>query len=257
MPEGGVFTISTASVTLDAKECAILHPGLRPGPYLDLRLRDSGCGMKPEVAARIFEPFFTTKPVGKGTGLGLSAVYGTVNDHRGTISVTSAPGAGTEFRVLLPLADPSLRIPGPAARLLPLPALTREPGAQPVILLVDDEDMVRATAASLLEDLGYQVLQASDGKEGVALYARTWKHLDAVVLDMEMPGLRGIECLREMRRINPGVRAILCSGYIRNSDPQEIENAGFQACMEKPFQMNTLAATLTAVLGSPPQPPAP
>jgi signal transduction histidine kinase/ActR/RegA family two-component response regulator len=257
MPDGGAFTIRSSSTTLDAKECAALGPGFKPGTYLDMRLRDTGCGMKPEVAVRIFEPFFTTKPVGKGTGLGLSAVYGTVNDHRGSISVDSAPGAGTEFRLLLPLADPAVPAHATSLRILPAPFVTREPGAQPVILLVDDEEAVRTTAASLLEDLGYQVLQASDGREGVSLYARTWKHLDAVVLDMEMPGLRGIECLREMRLINPGVRAILCSGYIRDSSPGEIEKAGFQACMEKPFQMNTLARTLAAVLGTAPRSPEP
>jgi CheY-like chemotaxis protein len=196
--------------------------------------------MPPELLSRIFEPFFTTKPVGKGTGLGLAAVWGTVLDHHGSLAVRSAPGAGTVFTLLLPLSEEQAPI-----------GSDRPPEVRPgrgTILLIDDEPLVRESGRELLRTLGWEVVEACDGREGVEIFAREHRRIDLVLVDMEMPRLRGVDCLRELRVIDPQVRAVLCSGFARDAGAHELRAEGFLGQIAKLYRLSELDRVLEAAL---------
>ena len=176
---------------------------LAPGRYVLLEVRDDGPGMDAETVDRIFEPFFTTKFTGRG--LGLAAVLGVVRGHRGALSVESAPGRGTVFRILF---APSAQASG-----LEAPAEAVPPRRDLTLLLIDDEEAVRDMVGEVLEQEGVSVLRAEDGARGVALFRDQRERVDLVLLDLSMPGLSGEETFRRLREIDPGVPVILSSGY--------------------------------------------
>ena len=193
-------------------------------------------GMPPAVIARLYEPFFTTKPPGKGTGLGLTAVLRTVHDHHGAITVDSEPGVGTTFRILLPLSELS------AARF----AVDASPvNGKGRILVIDDDDLVRRTAVEMLRSLGYETTEATDGRAGVEAFEPG--RFAAVLIDMEMPRLRGIDCVRELKNIDPAVQAILCSGFNRDHGG-DMRAAGFQGFLAKPYRLYELSRTISDLL---------
>src|SRR5262249_20858951 len=152
------------------------------GRYVQVAVRDTGTGIPAENLSRVFEPFFTTKPVGQGTGLGLAAVYGTVIEHGGAVTVYSEIGRGTVFYLYLPLTE---RTPAPR------PAVPLAPRGQGLVLLIDDEPLVRSVGERLLESLGYQVVVAKDGAEGVRRFVELHDRLVAVLCDLVMPVLSG------------------------------------------------------------------
>lgn len=201
---------------------------------------DTGIGMAPEVLERIFEPFFTTKGVGKGTGLGLSAVYGTVKEHKGCITVQSEPGTGTTFSLFFPVAQMHLCI-------LPQRDLGIE-GGSGCILVVDDEPVIRATASAILEDLGYTVLLASNGMEGVAQYQQHMEEIDLVILDMIMPQMSGLACFQEIRLLNPHARVLISSGYTKEGSMEKLLQEGIQGFVKKPYRRTELAAAVATAL---------
>jgi CheY-like chemotaxis protein len=207
---------------------------LAPGRYVSLEVRDDGPGMDAGTIDRIFEPFFTTKFTGRG--LGLAAVLGVVRGHRGGLSVDSAPGRGTTFRILFaPTAQPTAADAGDTA-----PPRRREG----LILLVDDEEAVREMLGEMLEQEGFEVLRAEDGSRGVALFEANRDRIDVVLLDLSMPGLSGEGAFRRLRQIDPGVRVILSSGY----DSQEVRgrfgaSAPF-AFIQKPYRPDQLLAEI-------------
>ncbi len=241
MPDGGILRISTClrSITTDAG-AALLLP-VSAGRYVEITMSDTGQGMDDAVRARIFEPFFTTKPVGKGTGLGLAAVWGTVQDHHGSILLHSELGRGTRFQLLLPLSDE------PVQESIPKQAQLGR-ASRGVILLVDDEELVRGSARQLLELLGWEVLEARDGREGVEVFTRERGRITVVMIDMEMPRLRGVDCLREMLGIDPQVRAILCSGFTRDGGSAEMRAEGFRGQIAKPYRLADLDKILDGVV---------
>ncbi len=245
MPDGGRITFRTEVVALDAEQALRLNGQASAGPHLAIRVTDTGTGIAPAVIERIFEPFFTTKPVGKGTGLGLAAVYRSLCDHRGGIAVESEPGRGTAFTLYLPLSDEPA--PKPPTHQPPPPAGDKAT----TILVVDDEDLVRRLASDMLQVLGYRTLEARDGLDGVRVFSENRDVISAVLLDSEMPGLRGPECLRQIRVLAPNMRGVLCSGFAREGLPEDLREAGFTAIVNKPFRLYDLATAIAAAVEQP------
>jgi PAS domain S-box-containing protein len=206
---------------------------------VELCVSDTGCGMSLETMASIFEPFFTTKTRGQGTGLGLAAVHGLVVGHGGAISVESRPGDGTTFRVLLPVVAAA-----PAEA--PPPATAQPKRDVPTVLVVDDEEAVRAMLAVALSRRGYATVTAASGAE--ALQALEAAPADAVISDQTMPGLSGLELMRAIHVRRPGLPVLLCTGYSETLDPETAEQAGAAAFLHKPIQPDALIEILAELL---------
>lgn len=241
MPEGGELVFETDIITLDEAFCRDHHGEISPGAFLRLTVTDSGCGMSGEVKKHLFEPFFTTKEPGKGTGMGLASVYGTVRNHHGLISVHSEEGRGTSVRIDLPLApDPARELDAPHA------ASPARGSAR--ILLVDDDETVRAMAPEMLRDLGYRVTTCVDGREAVDYYRAHRNEVDLVILDMVMPEMGGRDAFVAMRQINPQVRAILSSGYSLNGEAQSILDEGVLGFIGKPYRHAELSTAVEEAL---------
>ncbi len=243
MPDGGRLTITTEPVTLDAAFCRE-REWMSPGKYLLLSVRDTGVGIPAENLERIFDPFFSTKAQGKGTGLGLSMVFGIVKHHGGCVDVRSEEGAGTVFRVFLPESREG--VPKEEGRVdIGLP---RGCGR---ILLVDDQEPVREVAKDMLEAIGYEVVTAADGMEGVSLYRDLWRTIDLVILDMIMPNMSGGDCFRRLREINPEARVVLSSGYSLDGSIQDVMNEGILAFIQKPYRLEELSRVVGTAAGTP------
>ncbi|MDE3154273.1 MAG: PAS domain S-box protein [Acidobacteriota bacterium] len=242
----GVITIRTGLVRVDAQYLSdtYVNEALPDGPYVFVEVSDTGCGMDAATRARIFDPFFTTKFTGRG--LGLAAVLGIVRGHHGAIKVYSEPGMGTTFKVLLPAA-------AEAAHELAAPAPVREEWhSDGLVLVVDDEEGVRTVAQGVLERCGFDVLEAGDGREGVDVFRAHAGEIRAVLLDMTMPRMSGVEALREIRQIRRDVPVILSSGYSEADAVDHFrfggdELAGF---IQKPYAAAGLVDKLRQVLES-------
>jgi two-component system cell cycle sensor histidine kinase/response regulator CckA len=199
--------------------------------------------MPPEVVARIFEPFFTTKSVGRG--LGLAATLGLVHAHQAAVRVDSTPGKGTRFEVVFPAAArPTSAADAPSA---PQPAS----GRRGLILLVDDDDAVRRSLARQIVALGYAVLEARGGLEGVALFQRHGAEVDVVMLDVMMPDMNGDLVLRELQRVRPDLPAVVMSGYTTDDIHDLFTGTRVAEFLQKPFSLASLRAALVAALGGP------
>jgi nitrogen-specific signal transduction histidine kinase/ActR/RegA family two-component response regulator len=241
MPDGGTVSLETSAVLVDEDE-ARRHLGLRPGSYVALTVTDTGVGMDRATRERVFEPFFTTKEPGRGTGLGLATVYGIVKQSDGYIGVTSEPGEGASFRMLLPA------LPIAVAPTTPTPAA--EPAAErgtERILLVEDEETVRLLAATVLRRLGYAVELAGNGTDAVRILDRETGAFDLVVSDIVMPELSGTELAAVVAERWPGMGIVLMSGYaaeVVGRDGPAIEDA----FLAKPFTPQVLGATVRSVL---------
>jgi PAS domain S-box-containing protein len=250
MPNGGTLTVATRTITLTPVDCD-RHPyPIRPGAYIEVSVTDTGTGMDRETLQHIFEPFFTTKGKMGGTGLGLAAVYGTVKDHGGYIDVASKPGHGTTFILGIPVTESALpAVPENAASI-------ERAHAAGIILIVDDEDIVLRTTREILASIGYRTLTATNGPEAIALYRERGGEIHLVILDMIMPGLSGEETFRELKSINPGVRAIISSGFMQDHRTDALTELGVVDFMQKPFRKTELAAKVAHALNPPPAPTA-
>jgi PAS domain S-box len=243
MPQGGLLEISARNLPVD-EAFASRHPGLKPGPHVCISVSDTGTGIPPEVIDRIFDPFFTLKPQGKGTGLGLSTVIGIVKGHGGVVWVRSELGKGTTFDVCLPAQPLEVRI-----------ASTDTPstivrGQGQGILIIDDEQVIRDVFLSILRHYGYRVHEASNGRQGVEFYARHRDEIDLVIVDVMMPGMDGIATIRELRKINPAVKALVVSGMLdndrldHNGDLRDVE------LLRKPVMAETLLGKVASLLSA-------
>jgi PAS domain S-box-containing protein len=238
MPSGGVLTVATADVSLSTGEAATR--GILPGAYVTIRVRDTGVGMDEATRSRIFEPFFTTKPVGRGTGLGLAMVYGVVHQSGGFVSVDSAPGAGSTFTVFLPrtaLIQPTGHTPASAP-------IVR--GSE-TILLVEDEDEVRAVARRVLSEAGYTVLEAANAAEAIDVFDRAPQSISMLVSDVVMPGLNGHELSQILRHRAPQLPTLFVSGYSFDArgDLAELDDSSF---LPKPYDPAELARRVRGML---------
>ena len=244
MPVGGRLVIETANVTLD-ESYAGAHAFTAAGSYVMLAVSDTGCGMSRETRQHIFEPFFTTKEPGKGTGLGLSTVYGIVRQAGGHVWVYSELDVGTTFKVYLPRVDAAV-----SSRVeLPIAAPVRQ-GSE-TILLVEDDDAVRAVAGRILRRSGYTVIEATNGAEALRICADPSIGIDAIITDMVMPELGGREFACALNEHRPGARLMFMSGYTEDAmTGQSLLEPG-AAFLEKPFTPDALTRKLRGVLDAP------
>ncbi len=233
----GLVAIRSGSQVYTAEDLARDFPGqaLAPGTFLVLEVSDNGQGMDAETQARIFEPFFTTKFTGRG--LGLSAIQGIVRGHRGGIRVYSELGKGTTFKLIFPAgADPA----PDAVR----PAEAEAWRGQGTLLVVDDEEEVRIIAEALLRSLGFGVILAADGQEALEVYRKAGGTISAVLMDLTMPHMDGVETFRELRRLDPDCRVVLTSGYNEQEAIHDFLGKGLAGFVQKPFQRDDLMRAL-------------
>ncbi len=242
MPEGGTLTFRTRVLTVPG-----VGEDAEPSPHAALEVVDTGVGMPEELRQRIFEPFFTTKPVGRGTGLGLPMVYNFVTQSGGRIEVDSAPGQGSTFRLLLPLA----RVAG--RRLRPTRDLPMQRGAG-TILVVEDEADIRALCRSALSELGYHVLAAANADEAIAMM-RDGRPIHLMITDVVMPGLTGIELAEWVAAHRPDIRVGFISGYMQGTEEQ-LASVQLEHVLAKPFRLPELADLVRRLL-DPARPDAP
>jgi signal transduction histidine kinase/ActR/RegA family two-component response regulator len=245
VPEGrgGTVQVITRVEEVDERflRGALRDETARPGCYVALEVRDDGCGMDEATMSRIFDPFFTTKFMGRG--LGLAAVSGIVRGHKGALKIASVPGEGSVFTALFPAAVEAPAGESPR-RELDSAALA---GAG-LILVVDDEEIVRRAASSGLRRFGYRVLVAEDGRSGVEVYRAKANEIDLVLLDMTMPVMGGEETYREIRGIRPDARVILSSGYNEKEAIRRFSAGALAGFLQKPYTAAELAAKVKAAL---------
>jgi two-component system cell cycle sensor histidine kinase/response regulator CckA len=241
MPEGGTLTVEATDIRLNGT-ASQLHPEAHPGAYVVLKVADTGQGMTSDVLERIFDPFFTTKEFGKGTGLGLATVQGIVKSHGGFITVYSEPGQGSTFSIFLPAVETAETTA--AAGSTP----SHETGRGHTVLIVDDEDFILQTTAAALESCGYRVLTARDGVAATVVFTKHWQEISVVLLDMMMPELDGLQTMRQLRRIDPRVVVVACSGLRTAQREAEVLQQGAAAFLPKPYSEEHLLQTLSALL---------
>ena len=237
MPEGGRLSFAAGLSQADEEFC-LTHPWALPGPYLELRVSDTGEGMPPQVLEHIFEPFFSTKEPGKGTGLGLSVVYSVIANHQGGILVDSHPGRGTRFAIYLPAQARAARgqaLPGPSR---PLPQ-----GQGQRVLVVDDEEPVREIVGFALQEAGYQPDYAGDGAVALDLFraARQERRpFGLVIMDLSMPVMDGRQCTRRLLEMDAGARIIIATGHLDSSRQATGLDPRIRGVLRKPYDLDSL-----------------
>jgi PAS domain S-box-containing protein len=238
MPQGGDLYVSTRLVSETGIPAGIAD--LKPGPYVNITIRDTGTGIDDTILDKIFDPFFTTKEKGRGTGLGLSSAYGIIKNHGGIIQVRSIKDRGATFEILLPASrKDSVQTQEPETPI--------EMG-KGTILLVDDEVSVLGICFEMLKNLGYRVITASTGKNALAIYRSKKGKIDLVVLDIIMPGMRGEEVYDALLAIDPGVRVLLASGYDLEGEAKKLLSSSNVGFIQKPFSMPNLSRKVRQII---------
>jgi two-component system cell cycle sensor histidine kinase/response regulator CckA len=272
MPDGGRLQVRTANVT--AKECERYHAkGMPAADYVLVEVRDTGTGIPESILGKIFDPFFSTKEVGKGTGLGLSTVYGIIKQTGGFVYVDSVLHEGTTFRIFLPrhipgaeeLAEQAAEAEAPAitqtlvaadqvrraaGAAVPAKAASVDLTGQGTILLVEDEEGLRALNARGLTSRGYTVLEAGNGVEAIEVLEKSGKPVDLVVSDVVMPEMDGPTLARELRTRNPDLKIIFVSGYAEDAFQKNLPEHGQYAFLPKPFTLKQLVAAVKETLAA-------
>jgi PAS domain S-box-containing protein len=238
MPNGGRLTLAAAEIEHESPP-----GGLLPGRFINLSVTDTGEGMSPETKARIFEPFFTTKGVGKGTGLGLAMVMGTIQQHGGWVDCTSDPGIGTRFDLYLPAAHVvKFEMPSESLRETPPTLAAPQPrSAEELVLIVDDEPLVRTLARAILETEGYRVAECEDGLEAIDWVREHPGLASLIVMDVTMPRMSGRDAYEHITALDPTARVIFSSGYSAEDMSDVISEVGMLA---KPYRPADLLRTV-------------
>jgi PAS domain S-box-containing protein len=238
MPGGGKLILKTQNQTHLNIKSDNYNP--TPGKYVQLTITDTGSGMDKTTLERIFDPFFTTKEMGRGTGLGLASVYGIIKSHDGYIDVESEIGHGTKFTIFLPASESGFE-----ANVEADAKLIKGSGT---LLIVDDEELVLEVGVNMLEKLGYTVLEAHNGTEGVEIFKANQDKIKMVILDIIMPDMGGGEVYEKIKSINPNVKVLLSSGYSVDGQAIELLERGCDGFMQKPFTMEELSGKITQIL---------
>jgi CheY-like chemotaxis protein len=246
MPQGGKLTIETRNVHLD-DTYAENHAVDGAGDYIMIAVTDTGCGMDAETQAQIFEPFFTTKEVGKGTGLGLSIVYGIVKQNKGNIWVYSEPGKGTTFKVYFPQVEERASVAAKSGPLKLVVATHSE-----VILVVEDDDIVRQLVCAVLQKGGYQTISARNGAEALELCKQDDGRIGLVLSDLVMPEMSGPALIAQLSAITPGLKALHMSGYASDAVVRHGYVGSSIPFIQKPFSAIDLLQKVRDVLESKP-----
>ena len=240
MGDKGVLEVRLSRVDLNKSDLdGQLIVDLKPGQYLKLSISDTGCGMDARTLERIFDPYFTTKEVGKGSGLGLAVVHGIVKRQGGAITVQSEPGKGTLFCIYIPameaMVDPIVE--------------TRQvlPTGTERILLIDDEQSIVEMETAVFEELGYDVTPVTDSLRALEIFRSRPGEFDLIITDYTMPNLTGIDLSKEIRRIEPDIPIILCTGFSEKVTEKGAMDLGVELAM-KPFSMKQIAELVRKVL---------
>lgn len=238
MPGGGLLDITTENVSLDQTQARKV--GLKPGNFVMMSVSDSGIGMDENTCRRVFDPFFTTKDKGRGTGLGLASAYGIIQNHGGSIHVTSQPGQGSRFVIYLP-----------ATRQDPVEIKIEHHEIQTgsgMVLLVDDEQSIVDSTREMLENMGYSVVTANSGNTALQKLEQYGDQIDLMMLDMIMPGMGGNETFIKVKQIKPDLKVLLCSGYSINGQAREILDCGCDDFIQKPYNLDQLSQKVRQLL---------
>ena len=246
MPGGGKLTIETANLVLD-EGYARRHVSVKPGPCVMLAVTDNGCGMDKETQSHLFEPFFTTKKKGEGTGLGLSTVYGIVKQSGGNIWAYSESGLGTTFKIYLPRVEEAVKTYKP--KVVP----TVSPGGSETILLVEDEEAVRAIVSKILQNKGYTVLEAHHGHEALQICKDHQGPIHLMVTDVVMPHMSGRELAERLTSLRPELRVLFMSGYPDKAIAHHGVLEAGTSFLQKPFTLSALECKVRDLLDAPPQ----
>lgn len=239
-PKGGVLRVELSDLNRDLEGTEAKTPG--PASYLRLSISDTGHGISTEIQDRIFDPFFTTKPVGEGTGLGLSVVHGIVKSMNGEISVQSEPGKGTSFHLFIPTIN------GPMMQITSPPSHHDYKGGGEHILLVDDEPELASIAGIMLEQLGFQVTSYADSQAALAGFRNEPDKFDLLITDNMMTGLTGVELALEVSKIKPEMPIILCTGFGRGINQDNIKDLGIQSLILKPYNKEEIGQAIRQCL---------
>jgi PAS domain S-box-containing protein len=237
---GGVLTVTLGLCNTDLA-LAAAHPQLASGRAVRLSVRDTGCGMDPVTRERIFEPFFTTKPAGEGTGLGLAVVHGIMQSHDGDITVESQPGMGTEFHLYFPAVETG-------------EAETSNIPVQPVrgngerILLIDDESSISQIGERMLNKLGYRATALTSSKQALDVFEQAPHSFDAIITDLTMPEITGVDLAHRMLQVRPDLPVILSTGFMHSLEIDRARGLGVKFFIEKPFTIQSLAQQLRDAL---------
>lgn len=237
---GGVIDITTGCIECDKNHLrdVWLDESLSEGKYICLEVADTGCGMNKETLTKLFDPFFTTKFTGRG--LGLAAVQGIVKGHKGAIKVSSEPGQGATFKILLPASGHAADLPHPEIA-------SGDLTTRGTVLLVDDEETVRSIGCQLLTALGFTPITANDGLEALSIFKAT-PGIAFVILDLTMPRMDGEKCFGELRQLDPMVKVIMSSGYDEQEVTQKFIGRGLSGFIQKPYKLSELRNTVKAIV---------
>ncbi|MGE0083612.1 MAG: response regulator [Desulfococcaceae bacterium] len=238
--KGGILRVTLENLYIDAKNAVPVHD-MTPGPWFRLTVSDTGCGMAPEVLERIFDPYFTTRPMGEGTGMGLAVVHRIVSNLRGHITVSSTEGEGSIFQIWLPRLESEICEHEPEVPRKPL-------GGNERILVVDDEQQIVDMIRKMLDGIGYDVTVRYSSPDALEAFRANPDRFDLVITDQTMPNLTGAEFCRELMRIRPDVRIILCTGFSDLISRKKAFDLGIRGFLMKPVEKNDLICTIRDVL---------
>ncbi len=239
MSDGGEIILRTSNIRLNKTYCEVSQFHIKPGEYIKIEVRDTGSGIPPEYLQKIFEPFFTTKGQGLGTGLGLASVYGTIKNHNGAIYVYSEVGTGTVFHILLPCSRDSVESLQNIGEIIT---------GEGLILLVDDEEIIRITGKDLLKEMGYDVILAKNGLEAVDVFKTRHKEIDLVIMDMIMPEMSGSEAFIKLKKIDKNCKVIIASGFTKDESLDQMKELGLCGFINKPYRDFELGKLLAQIL---------
>lgn len=241
--QGGILEISINKISIDPHFIK-LHHDMKPGNYWILKIIDEGIGIPDNIKNKVFDPFFTTKDKDKGTGLGLSMVYNIIKQHDGFVDFYSDLNIGTTFNIYIPVFEEKVE----SEESLNSDNYFIEK-SEGLILIVDDEEIMRRLSEEILKEAGYEVITAKNGKDGVEIYRHNFKLIKGVIMDMAMPVMSGKEAFVEMQKINPDVKVLMASGFKQDDRVKESILRGVRGFISKPFSMNELISSVKKYIG--------